>query len=49
MESQGLGDHIQCTAAVRSLLEHRYEFEPRGDVEVKGKGLMPTFFLMGAK
>ena len=49
MESQGVGDHIQCTDAVRRLLEHRYEFEPRGEVEIKGKGLMPTYFLIGAK
>lgn len=49
MESQGVGDHIQCTEAVRGLLSHRYEFEPRGEVEVKGKGLMPTYFLVGAK
>jgi class 3 adenylate cyclase/NAD(P)-dependent dehydrogenase (short-subunit alcohol dehydrogenase family) len=49
MESHGVGDHIQCTDAVRSLLDHRYEFELRGDVEVKGKGLMPTYFLTGAK
>jgi len=48
MESHGLGDHIQCTEAVRRLLEHRYEFELRGEVEVKGKGNMPTYFLVGA-
>jgi len=49
MESQGVGDQIQCTEAVRTLLSHRYEFQPRGEVEVKGKGIMPTYFLMGAK
>ena len=49
MESQGLGDRIQCTDAVRTLLEYRYEFEPRGDVEIKGKGTMQTYFLVGAK
>jgi len=49
MESHGVGDHIQCTEAVRTLLQHRYAFEPRGEVEVKGKGPMPTYFLVGAK
>jgi class 3 adenylate cyclase/NAD(P)-dependent dehydrogenase (short-subunit alcohol dehydrogenase family) len=49
MESHGVGDHIQCTEAVRSLLSHRYEFEPRGEVDVKGKGPMPTYFLVGAR
>jgi NAD(P)-dependent dehydrogenase (short-subunit alcohol dehydrogenase family)/class 3 adenylate cyclase len=49
MESHGVGDQIQCTEIVRSLLSHRYEFQPRGEVEIKGKGLMPTYFLVGAK
>jgi NAD(P)-dependent dehydrogenase (short-subunit alcohol dehydrogenase family)/class 3 adenylate cyclase len=49
MESHGVGDHIQCTEAVRNLLTHRYEFQSRGEVEVKGKGPMPTYFLVGAK
>lgn len=49
MESQGLEDHIQCTDAVRNLLDDRYEFQPRGDVEIKGKGSMQTYFLVGAK
>lgn len=49
MESHGVGDHIQCTAAVRDLLAHRYEFEPRGEVEIKGMGAMQTYFLVGAR
>jgi class 3 adenylate cyclase len=49
MESHGVGGHIQCTDAVRTLLNHRYEFQPRGEVEIKGKGTMPTYFLVGAK
>lgn len=49
MESQGVGDHIQVTEAVRALLDHRYAFESRGEVEVKGKGAMSTYFLVGAR
>ena len=49
MESHGIGDNFQCTDAVRTLLDHRYEFKPRGEVEIKGKGSMPTYFLVGAK
>jgi class 3 adenylate cyclase/NAD(P)-dependent dehydrogenase (short-subunit alcohol dehydrogenase family) len=49
MESHGVGDHIQCTEAVRNLLDHLYEFESRGEVDVKGKGRMPTYFLVGGK
>lgn len=49
MESHGVGDHSQCTETVRALLDHLYEFELRGEVAVKGKGTMPTYFLVGAK
>lgn len=49
MESHGVGDHIQCTETVRDLLSHRYEFVPRGEVEIKGKGPLPTYFLVGGK
>ena len=48
-ESHGVEDRIQCTDAVRPLLDHRYRFQPRGEVEIKGKGSMPTYFLVGAK
>ncbi len=47
MESHGLGNRIQCTQSVRERLGNRYIFESRGDVEIKGKGMMPTFFLNG--
>lgn len=48
MESHGVGNRIQCTQQVRDILGDRYIFESRGEVEVKGKGLMPTYFLNGA-
>lgn len=47
MESHGLGNRIQCTENVRERLGDRYIFESRGDIEIKGKGMMPTFFLNG--
>lgn len=47
MESHGVGNRIQCTQNVRERLGDRYIFESRGDVEIKGKGMMPTFFLNG--
>jgi class 3 adenylate cyclase/NAD(P)-dependent dehydrogenase (short-subunit alcohol dehydrogenase family) len=49
MESHGIGNRIQCTEHVYRLLEDRYCFEARGQVDIKGKGLMPTYFLVGSK
>jgi NAD(P)-dependent dehydrogenase (short-subunit alcohol dehydrogenase family)/class 3 adenylate cyclase len=49
MESYGESGRIHCTDVVQSRLTHRYNFEPRGTIEVKGKGEMPTFFLTGPR
>jgi adenylate cyclase len=45
MESAGLSDEIQVTEAVKERLEGRYEFTPRGPIQVKGKGPMTTYLL----
>ena len=45
MESFGLQDEIQVTQAVRDRLIGRYEFVPRGPIDVKGKGAMVTYML----
>jgi class 3 adenylate cyclase len=47
MESHGVPDRIQVSAPVRERLGGRYLFEERGVIEVKGKGPMPTWFLLG--
>lgn len=47
MESHGVPGKIQVTQVVRDALEGMYTFELRGQVEVKGKGLMTTHFLEG--
>ena len=49
MESSGLADAIQTTDATYALLKDRYEFEARGDVDVKGKGRITTYLLIGRK
>jgi guanylate cyclase len=49
MESHGLPNAIQVTDAAYRRLMHRYEFKPRGTVEVKGKGEMATYLLIGRK
>jgi adenylate cyclase len=45
MESNGLANEIQVTAAVKEKLQGRYQFEARGPVYVKGKGEMTTYLL----
>lgn len=47
MESTGVPRRIQVTADVEARLRGRFAFEARGLVDVRGKGLMPTFFLVG--
>ena len=45
MESYGLANVIQVTPAVRDRLNGAYTFEPRGPIDVKGKGPMMTYLL----
>jgi class 3 adenylate cyclase len=45
MESHGLPGRIQVTAQTYELLKHKYRFDLRGAIEVKGKGEMTTYFL----
>jgi adenylate cyclase len=45
MESQSLPGRIQVSAATRAALGNRFQLEPRGLIEVKGKGMMETYFL----
>ncbi|MBL7991128.1 MAG: tetratricopeptide repeat protein [Candidatus Kapabacteria bacterium] len=49
MESHGEAGKIHCTETVMKRLEGRYVFEQREPLEVKGKGLMTTYFLMGKR
>jgi class 3 adenylate cyclase len=45
MESNGLVDVIQVTAAVRDRLASKYTFEERPPIYIKGKGEMVTYVL----
>jgi class 3 adenylate cyclase len=45
MESNGVQDVIQVTAAVRDRLAGKYEFEARPPIYIKGKGEMVTYLL----
>ncbi len=49
MESQGVPGRIQVTAATYARLRDQYCFEERGSIDVKGKGKMITYFLVGPK
>ena len=46
MESHSLPGRIQVSKAMRDALGDQFKFEPRGKVEIRGKGAMETFFLM---
>ncbi|MGL5080325.1 MAG: adenylate/guanylate cyclase domain-containing protein [Microcoleaceae cyanobacterium] len=49
MESQGEVGKIQVSETTYQLLRNQYRFEKRGLLEVKGKGAMNTYFLLGRK
>ncbi len=49
MESHGVGGRIQVPACLRQALSDRFTFELRGDVAVKGKGIMQLWFLTGRR
>ncbi len=49
MESHGVPDRIQVTSATYERLRHKFIFEKRGTIQVKGKGEMVTYFLQGRK
>jgi adenylate cyclase len=46
MEPTGIPGRIQVTQDVYERLESRFDWESRGLVEVNGRGLMPTWFLL---
>ena len=47
MESTGVPGRIQVAPATKALLDGDFVLEPRGMVEVKGRGAMETWFLVG--
>ena len=49
MESHGKAGRIQVSEEVYQRLEGQFTFEPRGEIEVKGKGRLPTYFLVGRR
>ena len=49
MESHGEPGRIQISDDTAGILEDRFELEPRGEIEVKGKGMMTAYFLNAEK
>ena len=49
MESTDPEGRIQVPQDVYERLRDRFELEERGDVEIKGKGVMHTWYLVGRK
>jgi guanylate cyclase len=49
MESEGVKDSIQISEETHRLVNGEFVCEPRGEVSVKGKGTMQTYFLLSRK
>jgi adenylate cyclase len=48
MESQGVPGRIQVTEATYQRLKDRFDFEDRGEIQIKGKGRLRAYFLIGS-
>jgi len=49
MESHGAPGRIHVTARTRDRLADSFEMECRGEIQIKGKGSMTTYFLLGRR
>jgi class 3 adenylate cyclase len=49
LESHGLPGRIQVSETMYRALQHRFTFEARGLVRLRGKGPLPLFLLKGRK
>ncbi|MEL7034351.1 MAG: adenylate/guanylate cyclase domain-containing protein [Cyanobacteria bacterium J06592_8] len=49
MESSGEPGRIQVTEATYERLKHQYNLESRGEISVKGRGNMKTYWLLAKK
>ncbi len=49
MESHGIPDRIQVSETTYQKIKDRFVLEKRGAIEVKGKGQMVTYWLVGKK
>jgi adenylate cyclase len=49
LEAHGLPGRVHVSEQMRRALEHRYELEPRGVINIRGRGKMATAVLTGRK
>ena len=49
MESHGVANRVQVSEVTAELLRDRYDLEPRGEIDIKGKGKMRTFLLVSRR
>ena len=49
MESHGTSGRIQITRATKELLGDEFVCEPRGTIQVKGKGEIEAWYLVGRR
>jgi adenylate cyclase len=49
MESTGEVGKIQVSPQVHGLLQEEFDLQPRGEIYIRGKGPMQTWFLLGRK
>ena len=49
MESNGVTGYVQISEATRAAIGDAFELEARGPMNIKGKGLMKTWFVTGRR
>ncbi len=49
MESHGVPDRVHVSSSTFAMLRGVFELESRGPIEIKGKGVMTTYLLIGPK
>lgn len=49
MESHGIPGRIHCSNVFYETLKDNFLFENRGEIDIKGKGIMHTYFLLGRR
>jgi adenylate cyclase len=49
MESFGAPGQVHVSTVTRLILGEAYSFQPRGPLDIKGKGVMDTYFLLGPR